>query len=87
MDGVVTFWKIMLKSGFAESNLDIRNFITTKFYEQALSQLAKEQPKEPFWQERLKVFAQRDNLAKPVAAQDGAWVKVVSAETLNKPCH
>jgi len=87
VDGVVTFWKIMLKSGFAESNLDVRNFITTKFYEQALSQLAKEQPTEPFWQERLKVFAQRDNLAKPVAVQDEAWVKVVSAETLNKPCH
>jgi len=84
VDGVVFFWKTMLKSGFAESNLDIRNFIVTKFYEQALTQLAKEQPNEPFWQQRLKTFSQRDNLAKPVAQQDDAWVKVVSSETFRK---
>jgi len=87
VDGVVFFWKTMLKSGFAESDLDIRKFIDTKPYETALNQIAKEQPGDPFWQQRLKTFAQRDNLAKPVAAQDEAWVKVVSAEVLAKPCH
>ncbi|MDD5348979.1 MAG: ABC transporter substrate-binding protein [Chthoniobacteraceae bacterium] len=87
VDGVVFFWKTMLKSGFAESNLDVRTFIIPKFYEQALNQLAKDQPNEPFWQQRLKTFTERDNLAKPIAAQDGAWVKVVSAETFTKPCH
>lgn len=79
----------MLKSGFAESNLDIRNFIVTKYYEQALNQLAKEQPGEPFWQQRLKVFAQRDNLEKPLAAldqPDWAGAKVVSAAAFAEPC-
>jgi len=90
VDGAVLFWKTMLKSGFAESNLDIRNFIVTKCYEQALNQLAKEQPGEPFWQQRLKVFAQRDNLEKPLDAldiPDCAGTDVVSAAAFDEPCH
>ncbi|XHR26890.1 MAG: ABC transporter substrate-binding protein [Chthoniobacteraceae bacterium] len=89
VDGVVFFWKTMLKSGFAESNLDVRNFITTKFYEQALTQLAKEQPNEPFWQQRLKTFTDRDNLAKPLAWTKGdeGWVKVAAAKVQTECCH
>lgn len=88
VDGVVFFWKTMLKSGFAESNLDIRSFIVTKFYEQALTQLAKEQPNDPFWQQRLKTFSERDSLAKPVAdLGNDAWVTAATAETFKKTCH
>jgi NitT/TauT family transport system substrate-binding protein len=88
VDGVVFFWKTMLKSGFAESNLDIRNFITTKFYKEALDRLAKEQPNDPFWQQREKTFADRDNLAKPLAAikLDSGWVQTASAKALATGC-
>jgi len=66
--GVEKFWKIMLKSGFVESTLDINQFIDTKPYEKALAQLAKENPEEPFWKKRQAIFAERDTAVKAAAA-------------------
>jgi NitT/TauT family transport system substrate-binding protein len=58
--GVQHFWKVMIKSDFIESQNDITRYIETRIYKKALDQLAKENPKDPFWQQREKVFAQRD---------------------------
>ena len=58
--GVQRFWKTMLKSDFVQSDLDITRFIDVRLYKSALDRLAKENPKDPFWQQRLKTFADRD---------------------------
>jgi NitT/TauT family transport system substrate-binding protein len=58
--GVEKFWNIMLKSEFVESKLDIKPFVETKLYKNALDKLAKENPTEPYWQELEKIFSERD---------------------------
>jgi NitT/TauT family transport system substrate-binding protein len=54
--GVHDFWKTMQSSGFVESDQNINNFIDTSLYRQALDSLAKEQPKEAYWQQLQKAF-------------------------------
>jgi NitT/TauT family transport system substrate-binding protein len=58
--GVQRFWTTMLHSGFIESNQQITPYIETRFYKTALDQLAKENPKDPFWKQREQTFAKRD---------------------------
>jgi NitT/TauT family transport system substrate-binding protein len=65
--GIVRFWKTMLKSDFIESDKDITKFIDTKVYENALKQVAKENPGDDFWKKRLETFAERDSAAKTAA--------------------
>ena len=68
--GVEKFWKIMLKSEFVESKLDIKEFVDTKLYKNALDKLAKESPSEPYWQQLEKTFAER-NTVKSAALSNG----------------
>jgi len=58
--GVVLFWDAMKDSDFVQSNLDIRDSIDVAPYRNALESLAKESPKDVFWQVRLKQFKDRD---------------------------
>ncbi|HVJ06647.1 MAG TPA: ABC transporter substrate-binding protein [Candidatus Saccharimonadales bacterium] len=58
--GVQRFWETMNKSGFVESKDSIAPHVQTAIYKQALDELAKENPNDPFWQQREQVFAQRD---------------------------
>jgi len=62
--GVVKFWNTMIKSGFIESQLDITKFINTTIYEKALTQVAGENPNDPFWKKRVEIFNQRDSASK-----------------------
>jgi NitT/TauT family transport system substrate-binding protein len=58
--GVQRFWETMNKSGFVESKETIAPHVQTSIYKEALDELAKENPNDPFWQEREQTFAQRD---------------------------
>jgi NitT/TauT family transport system substrate-binding protein len=58
--GVQRFWDTMNRSGFVESKDPIAPHVQTSIYKEALDELAKENPNDPFWQERERVFAQRD---------------------------
>jgi NitT/TauT family transport system substrate-binding protein len=66
--GVAKFWQTMLKSEFVTSDLDINKFIVASVYKNALDQLAKENPAEPYWKNLEQAFAKRNELktaAKP----------------------
>jgi NitT/TauT family transport system substrate-binding protein len=58
--GVEHFWSTMQKSGFIESQEQIKPHINTDLYRQALDSLVREQPKEPYWQQLQKTFSQRN---------------------------
>jgi NitT/TauT family transport system substrate-binding protein len=77
--GVARFWNTMLKSQFVESKLDIRRFVETKLYQKALDRLAKENPNEPFWKQRLKTFAERDNVQSAASGREAPQVALASA--------
>ena len=64
VDGIVRFWKTMIKSEFVTSDKDITQFIDTKIYEKALNQVAKENPNDAFWKKRLETFAERNSLTR-----------------------
>jgi NitT/TauT family transport system substrate-binding protein len=88
--GVVQFWQTMLKSEFITSSLDIKNFVETSFYKQALDQLSQAEPKEEFWKARQKVFASRDTEASLAAAAGNEFptsAAVLAANATTKSCH
>lgn len=87
--GVEKFWKIMLKSQFVESNLDIKQFVDTRLYKNALDKLARENPNEPYWQQLEKAFTERDVVNKAEAPQQRALAKAdKTAGNLEIPnCH
>lgn len=58
--GVERFWETMNKCGFVESKEPIAPHVQTAIYKQALDELARENPNDPFWQKRERVFAERD---------------------------
>jgi NitT/TauT family transport system substrate-binding protein len=60
VEEVKKFWVTMQKSEFVKSQQDIVPYINTDLYKAALDGLAKENPKEPFWKEKQKVFAKRN---------------------------
>ena len=59
--GVSDFWATMQASEFVDSRQPIRPFIDTTVYKKALDTLARENPREPYWKNLQKVFAQRDS--------------------------
>ena len=60
VQGISDFWATMKASEFVDSKQPIRPFIDASVYKRALDQLAKENPKEPYWKNLQKVFARRD---------------------------
>ena len=86
--GVVQFWHTMLKSEFVTSDLDIKNFVTTSLYKQALDQLAQAEPQEAFWQLRLKTFTVRDTEASLASAASDflTAAPVLAASEFTRPC-
>jgi NitT/TauT family transport system substrate-binding protein len=76
--GVQRFWKTMIKSDFVQSDLDITRFVDARPYKSALDRLAKENPDDPFWQQRLKTFADRDVVK--AAAAPGQSLRTASAQ-------
>jgi len=86
VQGIVRFWKTMIKSDFVESNLDITKFIDTSLYEKALRSLAAESPKDPFWQQRLKTFAERNTVKSAKDAEPGI-VLASAAKKAAPDCH
>ncbi|MDR2140504.1 MAG: ABC transporter substrate-binding protein [Deltaproteobacteria bacterium] len=49
--GVLTMWDYMKESKYITSTADPRSFIDTSLYQEALAELRKEEPNEPFWAE------------------------------------
>jgi len=76
--GIEKFWKIMLKSEFVDSKLDITKFIDTSIYKRALDKLAKDNPNELFWQEKEKTFTER-NTVKSASSSSGSALAQVGA--------
>lgn len=60
--GTEKFWLTMVSSEFAEGKRPLQPIFELSLYQKALESLAKENPKDPFWQTRLKEFKQRDVL-------------------------
>jgi NitT/TauT family transport system substrate-binding protein len=58
--GIDGFWKTMQASSFVESTQTIAAFIDTSIYRKALESLAKENPKDTYWQKLLKAFSERN---------------------------
>jgi NitT/TauT family transport system substrate-binding protein len=58
--GVVEFWSGLQKSGFIESDRDIRKYIDTSIAKDALDALVKTEPKDAFWKSAQKLFAERN---------------------------
>jgi len=56
LNGVRKFWDTMQHSEFIPPKGDIAPFVDLKLYEQALASLAKENPKDPYWQKLQKDF-------------------------------
>ncbi len=56
LNGVRKFWDTMQQSEFIPPKGDIAPFVDLKLYEAALTSLAKESPKDPFWQKLIKDF-------------------------------
>ena len=85
--GIDRFWKIMLKSEFIDSKLDIRDYVDTTVYKKALDKLASENPKEAYWKGLQKVFSERD-LTKTarVQVQSAVALSGVSAEVPQVSC-
>lgn len=62
LNGVKKFWTTMQHSEFIPNKGDVTPFVDLKIYEQALSSLARENPKDPFWQKRLKDFKAKNSV-------------------------
>jgi NitT/TauT family transport system substrate-binding protein len=64
VSGIVEFYAVMRASGQIEDAptvpADIKPFINTRYYADALDSLIKEQPAEPFWKELKTTFASRN---------------------------
>lgn len=60
--GVQKFWLTMVGSEFIEGKRALDPIFEVGPYKKALDSLAKESPKDPFWQARLKEFKERDVL-------------------------
>lgn len=60
--GVEKFWLTMVASEFAEGKRPLAPIFELSLYRNALESLARENPREPFWQARLKEFKERDVL-------------------------
>ncbi|MFZ4538672.1 ABC transporter substrate-binding protein [Propionivibrio sp.] len=60
--GVQKFWLTMVGSEFIEGKRPLDPIFEPSVYKNALESLAKESPKDPFWQVRLKQFKERDTL-------------------------
>ncbi|MEI7612732.1 MAG: ABC transporter substrate-binding protein [Betaproteobacteria bacterium] len=60
--GVQKFWLSMVGSEFIEGKRALEPIFELSLYKRALESLAKENPKDPFWQVRLKQFNERDVL-------------------------
>jgi NitT/TauT family transport system substrate-binding protein len=58
--GVRKFWKIMQASEFVESKDGIDGHVEVSIYKEALDGLAKESPKDAYWAELEKKFAERN---------------------------
>lgn len=58
--GVRKFWKIMQASEFVESKDGIDGHVEASIYKEALDGLAKESPKDAYWAELGKKFAERN---------------------------
>ncbi len=55
-NGFVKFWRMMLDTGFLESKADVNKYIDTTVYEDALKELLKEQPQNPYYAHMMKQF-------------------------------
>lgn len=60
--GVQKFWLSMVGSEFIQGTRPLEPIFEVSLYKNALESLAKESPKDPFWQARLKQFKERDTL-------------------------
>jgi len=60
--GTAKFWTTLVRSGFVEGSRPLEPIFALGPYRAALESLAKEEPKDLFWRERLKVEAERDVL-------------------------
>ena len=60
--GVQKFWLSMIGSEFVEGKRPLDPIFELSLYRNALESLARENPKDPFWQARLKQFKERDTL-------------------------
>jgi len=60
--GVQKFWLSMVGSEFIEGKRTLEPIFELSLYRHALESLARENPKDPFWQVRLKQFNERDVL-------------------------
>ncbi|MBK1679019.1 ABC transporter substrate-binding protein [Rhodocyclus tenuis] len=58
--GVQHFADVMVNSEFITAQPDLKSAIDVGIYEKALTQLAKENPADLYWKQRLKEFRQRD---------------------------
>ena len=58
--GIEYFWNTMKDADYIQSDKDIKKYVITKFYKDALDELVKENPKETFYAEREKIFATRN---------------------------
>jgi NitT/TauT family transport system substrate-binding protein len=60
--GVEKFWLTMVSSEFIQGKRPLEPIFDVSIYKEALDSLAKESPKEVFWQSRQKQFKERDTL-------------------------
>lgn len=60
--GVQKFWLSMIGSEFVEGKRPLEPIFELSLYKNALESLARDNPKDPFWQARLKQFKERDTL-------------------------
>ncbi|MBI5791448.1 MAG: ABC transporter substrate-binding protein [Rhodocyclales bacterium] len=59
--GVKHFWDVMVASEFIQpKSSDLSPYFDVKLYQKALDGLAKENPKDPFWQKLQKEFQRKD---------------------------
>jgi NitT/TauT family transport system substrate-binding protein len=54
--GLIKFWEMVRKIGYVKSNADIRKFIDTTIYRDALAALIKEEPANPYYKFMEKQF-------------------------------
>ncbi|THF67298.1 ABC transporter substrate-binding protein [Pseudothauera nasutitermitis] len=60
--GTAQFWETLADSGFIEGNRDIKGLFAPETYRRALESLAKEEPNEAFWRERIALEKTRNTL-------------------------
>lgn len=60
---VKQIWDIMRDCSYISSNVDPQSHIVVDIYRQALVELMQDEPDEPFWQEKMREFKERNVLA------------------------